>query len=191
MIMKITFTGQARTRMAPEEGRSAIAAASRAIADMRLGRLDEETTANVGTIRGGLARNIVPESCVLDAEARSHDEAKLADLVQEMVDACSFAASLTGCEVEAEVNRGFHGYRFAKSDEPVRLAEGRFDAAGTADVHPLRRRCRREHLQHAGPRLPEPLERYGRITPLRAHRRFRPGRDGQVTLALLEEARGA
>jgi tripeptide aminopeptidase len=131
MIMKITFTGQAaHAGMAPEEGRSAIAAAARAIADMRLGRLDEETTANVGTVRGGVARNIVPESCVLDAEARSHDEAKLADLVQEMLDACSFAASLTGCEVEAEVNRGFHGYRFAKSDAPVRLAEGALRRSG-------------------------------------------------------------
>ena len=182
MIMKITFTGQAaHAGMAPEEGRSAIAAAARAIADMRLGRLDEETTANVGTVRGGVARNIVPESCVLDAEARSHDEAKLADLVQEMLDACSFAASLTGCEVEAEVNRGFHGYRFAKNDEPVRLAEGALRAQRVrADVHPLRRRRRREHLQHAGPCLPQPLERHGRDPYARgAHRRFRPGRDGR------------
>src|SRR5206468_11985220 len=124
MIMKVTFTGQsAHAGMAPEEGRSAIAAAARAIADMRLGRLDEETSANVGTIQGGVARNIVPDTCVLDAEARSHDEAKLSNVVQEILDACSFAASLTGCDVQAEVERGFHGYRFAKSDEPVRLAD--------------------------------------------------------------------
>ena len=56
-----------------------------------------------GTIQGGVARNIVPDRCTFNAEARSHDEAKLADVVQEMLDACSFAASLTGCEVEAEV----------------------------------------------------------------------------------------
>ena len=49
--------------MAPEEGRSAIAAASRAIADLRLGRIDDDTTANVGLITGGSARNIVPEGC--------------------------------------------------------------------------------------------------------------------------------
>ena len=47
----------------PEEGRSAIAAAARAIAAMQLGRLDSETTANVGTIRGGTATNVVPERC--------------------------------------------------------------------------------------------------------------------------------
>jgi tripeptide aminopeptidase len=131
MIMVITFTGQsAHAGMAPEEGRSAIAAAARAVADMRLGRIDDETSANVGTIHGGVARNIVPDTCVLNAEARSHDEAKLADLVREMLDACSFAASLTGCDVEAEVERGFHGYRFAKSDEPVRLAEAALRRAG-------------------------------------------------------------
>ena len=131
VIMEITFTGQAaHAGMAPEEGRSAIAAAARAIADMRLGRLDEETTANVGKVHGGVARNIVPDRCVLNGEARSHDEAKLADVVQEMLDACSFAASLTGCEVAAEVNRGFHGYRFAKSDVPVRLADAALRKSG-------------------------------------------------------------
>jgi tripeptide aminopeptidase len=138
MIMQITFTGQsAHAGMAPEEGRSAIAAAARAVADMRLGRIDEETSANVGTIRGGIARNIVPDTCVLNAEARSHDEAKLADLVREMLDACSFAASLTGCDVEAEVERGFHGYRFAKSDEPVRLADAALRRAGCEPTYAL------------------------------------------------------
>jgi tripeptide aminopeptidase len=138
MIMKITFAGQsAHAGMAPEEGRSAIAAAARAIADMRLGRIDEETSANVGMIQGGVARNIVPDTCVLSGEARSHDEAKLADLVQEMLDACSFAASLTGCDVEAEVERGFHGYRFAKGDEPVRLAEAALCRVGHEPTYAL------------------------------------------------------
>jgi tripeptide aminopeptidase len=138
MIMEIAFAGQsAHAGMAPEEGRSAIAAAGRAIADMRLGRLDEETSANVGIIQGGVARNIVPDRCVLNCEARSHDEKKLADVVQEMLDACSFAASLTGCEVEAQVDRGFHGYRFARSDEPVRLAEAALRRAGHEPTYVL------------------------------------------------------
>ena len=59
-------------------GRSAIAAAARAIAELRLGRVDEESTANVGTITGGTATNIVPEWCTFVAEARSHDERRLA-----------------------------------------------------------------------------------------------------------------
>jgi tripeptide aminopeptidase len=104
---------------------------------MRLGRLDEETSANVGIIHGGVARNIVPDRCVLNCEARSHDEAKLADVVQEMLDACSFAASLAGCEVEAEVTRGFHGYRFGKADEPVRLAEAALRRTGHEPTYAL------------------------------------------------------
>jgi tripeptide aminopeptidase len=130
-ILEVTFRGQAaHAGMAPEEGRSAIAAAARAIADMRLGRLDEETSANVGTISGGVARNIVPDRCSFSAEARSHDETKLADVVQELLDACSFAASLTGCEVESRVERGFRGYRFRRDDEPVRLARAALERAG-------------------------------------------------------------
>jgi acetylornithine deacetylase/succinyl-diaminopimelate desuccinylase-like protein len=116
--------------MAPEEGRSAIAAAARAIADMRLGRLDDETSANVGTIEGGVARNIVPDRCSFSAEARSHDESRLSDTVQELLDACSFAASLTGCEVETQVERGFRGYRFGREDGPVRLARAALERSG-------------------------------------------------------------
>jgi tripeptide aminopeptidase len=138
VVMFVTFTGQsAHAGMAPEEGRSAIAAAARAIADLRLGRLDEETTANVGTIEGGQARNIVPDRCSFHAEARSHDERKLADLVQEMLDACTFAATLTGCEVEAKVEPGFKGYRFRKDDEPVRLARAALERTGREAVYSL------------------------------------------------------
>src|SRR5919202_1628868 len=83
--LDITFHGRAaHAGMYPEEGRSAIAAAARAIAEMRLGRGDDDTTANVGEIAGGTAANVVPEWCSLVAEARSHDERKLAELVQAM-----------------------------------------------------------------------------------------------------------
>jgi tripeptide aminopeptidase len=130
-IMEVTFVGRAaHAGMAPEDGRSAIAAAGRAIGDMRLGRLDEETSANVGTIEGGVARNIVPDRCTFSAEARSHDERKLAEVVQEMLEACTFAASLTGCEVETRVEPGFRGYRFRREDEPVRLARGALERTG-------------------------------------------------------------
>jgi tripeptide aminopeptidase len=119
----VRFHGRpAHSGMVPEEGRSAIVAAARAIADLRLGRLDEETTANVGTITGGSARNIVPEWCELQAEARSHDPRKLADLVQEMLDAFAFAASTAECTVETEVSETYRGYRFKESDPLVQLA---------------------------------------------------------------------
>src|SRR5204863_7056030 len=106
--LEVRFHGRAaHSGMYPEEGRSAIAAAARAISDLRLGRVDEETTSNVGLIEGGSAGNIVPEWCSLSAEARSHDEGKLGDLGQEMVDAFAFAAGLEDCEVEAKVSKSY------------------------------------------------------------------------------------
>ncbi len=129
--MEVRFHGRAaHSGMAPEEGRSSIAAAARAIADLRLGRLDEETTANVGTITGGSARNIVPEWCELQAEARSHDPRKLADLVQEMLDAFAFAGSVAECTVETEVGETYQGYRFKESDGIVQLARTALERCG-------------------------------------------------------------
>jgi tripeptide aminopeptidase len=121
--LDVRFRGRAaHAGMYPEEGRSAIAAAARAIADLRLGRLDEETSANVGEIQGGTARNVVPERCWFAAEARSHDERKIADVAQEMVDTITFAAGLGECEVEIQLSDDSRGYRFKREDLPVRLA---------------------------------------------------------------------
>jgi tripeptide aminopeptidase len=121
--LDVTFHGRAaHAGMYPEEGRSAIAAAARAIAEMQLGRIDDETTANVGQISGGTAANIVPEWCTLVAEARSHDDSKLAELVQAMQDAITFAAGVAECEVETRLRRTYRGYRFKRDDLAVRLA---------------------------------------------------------------------
>lgn len=117
--LKVRFHGRAaHAGMFPEEGRSAIAAAAHAIADLRLGRIDEETSANVGLITGGSARNITPEWCSFEAEVRSHDEGKLAEVVQEILDACTFAASVADCGVETEVSETYRGYRL-RPDEPA------------------------------------------------------------------------
>jgi tripeptide aminopeptidase len=121
--LTVRFRGRpAHAGMAPEDGRSAIAAAARAIADFRLGRIDDETTANVGVVTGGTARNIIPEWCSVDAEVRSHDEGKLAEIVQEMLDTVTFAASLAECEAEAQVEESYRAYRFRRDDLAVRLA---------------------------------------------------------------------
>src|SRR5204863_520349 len=66
-----SFEGvEAHAGIAPEEGRSAIAAACAAVAAMQLGRLDAGTTANVGRIEGGTAANVVPGRCRVEGEAR-------------------------------------------------------------------------------------------------------------------------
>jgi tripeptide aminopeptidase len=129
--LDVRFHGRAaHAGMYPEEGRSAIAAAARAIADLRLGRLDEETSANVGRIEGGTARNVVPEWCSFAAEARSHDERTLADLVREMVETVTFAASLEECEVETQVSGLSRGYRFRRDDVAIRLAATALERVG-------------------------------------------------------------
>jgi tripeptide aminopeptidase len=129
--IEVRFHGRAsHAGMAAEEGRSAIAAAGRAIADLRLGQVDEETTANIGLITGGTARNIVPEWCILQAEARSHDERKLGELVQEMLDAFAFAASVSDCTAEVEVVEQYRGYRFGLEEPAVRLAAAALRGVG-------------------------------------------------------------
>jgi tripeptide aminopeptidase len=131
--LSVTFHGRpAHSGIAPEDGRSAIAAAARAIADLRLGRIDDETTANVGTIRGGGTRNIVPEWCSFDAEVRSHDDGKLADVVQEMLDTVTFAASVAECEAETSTAESYRAYRFRRDDLPVRLAAAALERCGVS-----------------------------------------------------------
>jgi tripeptide aminopeptidase len=136
--LEVTFHGRAaHSGMHPEEGRSAIAAAARAISEMRLGRVDEESTANVGTITGGTATNIVPEWCTFVAEARSHDERRLAELVQEMQDAITFAAGISECDVETKTRKSYRGYRFGRGDDAVVLAAAALERCGYAVTYEL------------------------------------------------------
>jgi tripeptide aminopeptidase len=129
--MEVRFHGRAaHAGMYPEEGRSAVAAAAKAIADFRLGRLDDETSANVGVIEGGTAGNVVPEWCSFLAEARSHDERKLTDVVREMMETIAFAATVAECEVETEVHKSYAGYRFKRDDLPIQLAVRALEACG-------------------------------------------------------------
>ena len=137
-LLDFRFHGTAaHAGMYPEDGRSAIAAAARAIADFRLGRIDEETSANVGVITGGSARNVVPEWCSFSAEVRSHDERKAIEVAREMLESAAFAASLTDCEVESEVRPSFPGYRFHESNAAVRLAATALERTGYTPSYAL------------------------------------------------------
>jgi len=136
--LEVTFHGRAaHSGMFPEEGRSAIQAAARAIADLRLGRVDDETTSNVGVITGGTAGNIVPEWCTFLAEARCQDERKLNELVQEMLDVLSFAASAAECEVETELRKSYKGYRFKRDADVVQLAASALGRCGYEATYAL------------------------------------------------------
>lgn len=129
--LDVTFTGRkAHAGIVPEEGRSAIAAAAKAISELRLGRLDDDTTANVGLIRGGTARNIIPDHCQLTAEARSLSEQRLLDVVGEMLDSLTFAAAVGECEVETTIEEKYRGYRFGLDDPVVTLGFEALERAG-------------------------------------------------------------
>jgi tripeptide aminopeptidase len=115
----------------PEEGRSAIAAAAAAVAAMRLGRIDEATTANVGRIEGGSAStNVVPERCRVEAECRSLEDAAAEMLVAEMVDHVHDGANAHECDVEVSVERLFQGYRAKPSSPAVIAAEAALRRCG-------------------------------------------------------------
>ena len=127
----LRFHGRAsHAGMYPEEGRSAIVAAARAIVDMPLGRIDDETSANVGLVKGGSARNIVPEWCELQAEVRSHDFSRVSDVVQQLVDAAAYAAAVSDCTLETAIEPKYRGYRLRADSVPVRLASEGLRRAG-------------------------------------------------------------
>jgi tripeptide aminopeptidase len=119
----------------PETGRSAIAAAAGAIASMRLGRLDAQTTANVGTIDGGTAINVVPERCRLEAETRSLDATRAELVCTEMVDHLQDAANAYECDLDVTVERMFEGYRTKPKAPQVVLAERALRACGYEPTH--------------------------------------------------------
>ncbi|MGI8731281.1 MAG: M20/M25/M40 family metallo-hydrolase [Solirubrobacteraceae bacterium] len=118
----------------PEDGRSAIEAAAAAIGAMRLGRIDDETTANIGTIEGGQAggTNIVPERCRIVGETRSLDPSKAEAMVAELIEHVHDAANTPhcACDVDVTTARLFDGYRHAASAPSVVAAERALGACG-------------------------------------------------------------
>jgi tripeptide aminopeptidase len=108
--LEARFRGQAaHAGIRPEAGRNAIAAASRAVAAMRIGRLEFET--------------------------RSLDEARAGEVVGAMVDAAAEAASDADCDVETSVERMFRGYRLARTARPVEVAAAGLRATGVEPVY--------------------------------------------------------
>jgi tripeptide aminopeptidase len=108
----------AHAGVCPERGRNSIKAAAEAIAEIPLGRLDHETTANIGVIEGGDATNIVPALTRVRGETRSHNDAKLERQRELMVRAFEEAAQRHGATVEADVTSTYRSFDIGR-DEPV------------------------------------------------------------------------
>lgn len=125
------FRGRAaHAGIEPELGRSAIVAAARAIAPMPLGRVDAETTANVGTIAGGSGINVVPDHCGVEIEARSIDDAKVEAIVTELIDHLHDGANAAECDVDVTTEVLFRGYRVRPSAPQLVAAEAALHACG-------------------------------------------------------------
>lgn len=108
----------AHAGVCPERGINSIKVAAEAIAEIPLGRLDFETTANIGVILGGDATNIVPELTRVRGETRSHSEEKLQRQRDLMVKAFEEAAERHEASVDAEVTSTYRSFDVGR-EEPV------------------------------------------------------------------------
>ena len=129
--IRAAFIGRAaHAGISPEKGISAIVMASRAVARMKLGRIDEETTANMGKISGGSGRNTVPERVELEGEARSLSMARVEDQIRHLCTTMEEAALELGGKVEIQVKREYDGFSVGKDELPVKIALAASRAVG-------------------------------------------------------------
>lgn len=114
---------KAHAGLEPEKGISAIVIASEAISNMKLGRIDEETTANIGVIKGGNATNIICDLVEIKAEARSQSVEKLDVQVEHMEKCFKESALKYGGEVSVTKNLLFKSFDIDKNDEIIKIVD--------------------------------------------------------------------
>ena len=118
----------------PEKGINAIQIAGIALSRMQLGRIDEETTANIGIISGGRATNIVPDEVTLKGEVRSRDENKLNHQTEQLKKICSDTAKEFKAKVETKIDREYDGYYFSQQSKIIKIA---LKAARDIGIHSI------------------------------------------------------
>lgn len=127
----VTVGGRsAHAGMEPEKGVNAIVAASRAIVALPMGRIDHETTANVGVISGGIIRNGVPDSCTFLAECRSADHEKAVALAEEMTSTLRREIEAAGAAVEIDVDEKCRAVQIPENSWSVRIARQALSTVG-------------------------------------------------------------
>lgn len=132
--IKVVIKGKSsHAGVSPEEGISAIQIAAKAINDMQLLRIDQETTANIGIIKGGNATNIVCPEVIIDAEARSLSLEKLDKQTNHMVACFRNAIDEFGAEGDITVNRPYSSFVIDDDDELVKILKS---AAQAIDLEP-------------------------------------------------------
>ncbi len=124
----------AHAGLEPEKGLSAIKVAGVAISNMNFGRIDEETTANIGIIRGGKATNIITDLVEMEGEARSRNELKLKRQTEHMIQAVKDAADSFGAEVECEVEASYPAFDFDECALIVRYVMNAVEKIGLKPI---------------------------------------------------------
>ncbi len=121
---KAVFKGKAaHAGVEPEKGISAIKAAAYAVSNMKTGRIDSETTANIGVIKGGRAINTVAEETIIEGEARSHDISKLKQQVENMRECVSDANKTVGTIAAIRIDRLYDGFSLSEDEDVVKIAK--------------------------------------------------------------------
>lgn len=133
-IEAIIHGRKAHAGLAPEEGVNAIVVAGKCLADMKMGRIDFETTANIGIIKGGIATNIVPDRAEIIAEARSRNPEKLAEQTSHMVKTFESVAEANGARAEVKVSKAYDPYVLAEDAPVVNLARQAAENIGLTPV---------------------------------------------------------
>ena len=118
------FKGKAaHSGIEPEKGINSIKAASIAISNMRIGRINNESTCNVGKIEGGIAKNIVAENTKLEMEARSLKLSELDKITTAMINELKKGAKMTGAILDYKITRECDGFKVAEGAMPAQIAK--------------------------------------------------------------------
>ncbi|NIO04992.1 MAG: M20/M25/M40 family metallo-hydrolase [Proteobacteria bacterium] len=131
VLMDVEIKGKgAHAGMEPERGISAIQAASHSISRMKLGRLDHESTANVGTIEAGTVRNAIPEKALILAECRSLDHEKCVRQATAMTELFEEGAKAYGASAEIRMEMSYRSMRIPEDAPPVVIAKRAMERCG-------------------------------------------------------------
>ncbi|EOD7965582.1 tripeptidase T [Staphylococcus aureus] len=123
MLISAKIFGKTAHASTPKEGVSAINIAAKAISRMKLGQVDEITTANIGKFHGGSATNIVADEVILEAEARSHDPERIKTQVKHMTDVFETTASELGGKAVVTVEQSYPGFKINDNEAVVKIAQ--------------------------------------------------------------------
>lgn len=111
----------------PEKGINAIMLSSKAISKLKIGKIDDETTANIGYIKGGVATNVIPDFVEIWGEVRSLDENKLINLTNDIIDTFIKEVEDGGGKIEYRLNREYNGYRLDENDKLIQIVKKAFE----------------------------------------------------------------